>query len=73
MQDGESRKKNRKAKNIVGKIRNKTDLARMKEYSSKVWFGTIKKTCIKSYLMYRVFRSFYLFLSKYPTTEIEIS
>ena len=42
-------------KNIVGKIRNKTDLARMKEYSSKVWFGTIKKTCIKSYLMYRVF------------------
>ena len=55
VQDGESRKKNRKAKNIVGKIRNKTDLARMKEYSSKVWFGTIKKTCIKSYLMYRVF------------------
>ena len=48
-----------KGKNIVGKIRNKTDLARMKEYSSKVWFGTIKKTCIKSYLMYRVFRSFY--------------
>lgn len=47
VQDGESRKKNRKAKNIVGKIRNKTDLARMKEYSSKVWFGTIKKTCIK--------------------------
>ena len=62
-----------KGKNIVGKIRNKTDLARMKEYSSKVWFGTIKKTCIKSYLMYRVFRSFYLFLNKYPTTEIEIS
>ena len=67
-----SGKKHNKQKD-VGKIRNKTDLARMKEYSSKVWFGTIKKTCIKSYLMYRVFRSFYLFLSKYPTTEIEIS
>ena len=49
-----SGKKHNKQKD-VGKIRNKTDLARMKEYSSKVWFGTIKKTCIKSYLMYGVF------------------
>ena len=61
-----------KGKNIVGKIRNKTDLARMKEYSSKVWFGTIKKTCIKSYLMYRVFQSLYFILRKYPNIEIKI-
>ena len=46
-----SGKKHNKQKD-VGKIRNKTDLARMKEYSSKLWFGTIKKTWIKSYLMY---------------------
>ena len=41
-----SGKKHNKQKD-VGKIRNKTDLARMKEYSSKLWFGTIKKTWIK--------------------------
>ena len=66
-----SGKKHNKQKD-VGKIRNKTDLARMKEYSSKVWFGTIKKTCIKSYLMYRVFQPLYFILSKYPNIEIEI-
>ena len=58
-----SGKKHNKQKD-VGKIRNKTDLARMKEYSSKVWFGTIKKTCIKSYLMCRVSQYFMLTLTK---------